>query len=160
MASEPTSKHNFGWLDYVAGVVFIVAVIAVAMLTFHHRTPTTTSSGSTTTNNTSKTALAELQDSGSTNAAGWDLIIYSDGSGKAGGTNFAAGTFAAGPLKQSLASTPLEAKYSCIRSVSFGTVQTLIYNGRSTVGVDCYVSANPEAGLSKNLRAAIKAARL
>ena len=70
-------------------------------------------------------------------------------------------TFNVTELKQALDSTdPAAFKDNCARSASFGTVETLIYNGKTTEGIDCYIETQPKTQLSIQLKAAIDKAGL
>lgn len=143
---------------------------------------------SSTYNNVAKTTntvtttggniLVEIKDSGSTNFAGWDLQVFTDGSGKvnlvpsgsttanpsisiSGNKKFPIKTFTADSLKQSLDSTDLSSFANhCFRSASFGSTETLIYNGKTTNGIDCYMTTNPNNPLTTSLSSALKKAGL
>ena len=105
--------------------------------------------------------LVEIRDLGSTNTKGWDLLIEKNGGGRVlGGNDFASNTFNVSQLKQSLDSTKLNADYNCIRSASFGSVETLTYKNKVTTGIDCYIRENPSTALSKDLAAALQKANL
>jgi len=103
----------------------------------------------------SVTVLAEIQDSGSTNTNGWYLNIFTNGGGKLtfsdlkklpgpmpANKEFSVNTFNASQLEKDLNSTNLSSSYNCGRSVSFGSIETLIYKGNAVVGIDCYIDDN------------------
>lgn len=119
-----------------------------------------------TTNSTSLSTLAEVTNSGSTNFAGWNLTIYSDGSGRlvcdsgpqlhkaCTSKTYGSSTFPAA-LKKDLANTRLSGYTSdCMSSVSFGSVDTLKYGNMRTSGIDCYAQTE-HTPLAKDLDAVL-----
>lgn len=110
-----------------------------------------------------KKLLVALKDSGSTNFTGWKLEIYTDGSAKLNcdtgpqlnksctSASFRSNTFFANRLSRDLAKIHLGTQYNCIRAVSFGSSESLIYGGKSITGIDCYFSTNSTSSLSKDI---------
>jgi len=144
-------------LRTVVGLSVLALVGAIAFASWRARH--TTSSHSTS----DLSSVVEIRDSGSTNFAGWDLVIYSNGDShlncysgpqlhtSCNASLYKTRTISIGTLQTDLATTQLSSQYDCIRSASFGTVETLVYKNRSITGIDCYFSANPNTPLSKDL---------
>jgi hypothetical protein len=148
-------------------IVSILAVVAVGLVAYgsytagHSKKPGSTSS--IVKKPAPKGLPVEIKDSGSTNTPAWGLLINNDGSGKATGKktkNFKAGTFRATQLKHALDSTKLDAQYGCVRSASFGSVMTVVYNSKTSEGIDCYMGSNPDTTLTMLLVEAIQKAEL
>lgn len=100
--------------------------------------------------------VMKLDDSGSTNTPGWQVSVYSDGSGqltsatrtplpgraKLQRRTFAPRTFDAKRLNYDLNHANLPAiRGHCLRSISFGSVETLTHDSKTVVGIDCYIDA-------------------
>lgn len=100
----------------------------------------------------------KLHNYGSTNFPGWQLTIFSDGSGELTSRTqprrpldtklsfkpeklvFRAHTFNARKLAFDLDHTNLSAiSGNCVRSASFGAPETLRHDSKTVVGIDCYV---------------------
>jgi hypothetical protein len=149
------NQKGFGVIE------MLLAIVAVGLLGFTswHVYHLKNSSGLSTSK---PTVLAEIKNSGSTNFTSWNLILYSDDSAyldcnngtqahrSCSNTSYRPRSFSS-DLQSDLAKAKLSSHYNCIRSVSFGTQETLIYKGRPTIGVDCYFSANPDSSLSKDI---------
>ena len=156
-ADMQRDSQGFGVAELVVFLA-VIGIVAIAGLYIWRQKPIRNDEKPAT-----KTLLATVVDSGSTNLAGWELAIYSDGSAQlhcdpsprlhnsCSSTTDKSDTNAANRLSSDLASTPLQPQYDCIRSVSFGSVQTLRYNGKSAIGIDCYLTENPSSSLSKDL---------
>lgn len=149
------NQHGFSIIE---GLLILIAVVILVFVGWYvwHRKNTNKHTGVMT-----KSLLIEMKDSGSTNSKGWDLLIYTDGSGKiVGSKDFATNTFNVSQLKQSLDTTKLNSQYSCTRSASFGSVETLIYSGKATVGIDCYMDSVSNSTLTNQLTNALQEAGL
>lgn len=111
--------------------------------------------------------LATIEDSGSTNASGWTIVVNTDGSGSysssseiPGATSesqgYKSGTFNAKSLTNALESTNLNSSYTgCIRSASFGTVKTLLWGSEKVTGIDCYMVKYNTSSLTQQLEGVI-----
>ncbi len=115
-----------------------------------------TSSSGSSISGAGKKVLFQIKDSGSTNTKGWYLIVYTDGSGTIGSKNFPAKTFDAVAIKQALDSTGLRSTYGCMRSASFGSIETLVYKSKKTTGFDCFLGNN--SPLAKNINIVLQKA--
>ena len=83
----------------------------------------------------------EIVNSGSTNTKPWDLVINTDGGGQVGSKHYPAGTFNTKQLVQDARRANLASEYSCARSTSFGSMETLKFDNKSVSGIDCYSDA-------------------
>lgn len=150
-------QQGFSILELVIVLLCISLLVITGLYIWHHTHPSS-SNGSAT-----KKSLVTLKDSGSTNFTGWSITIYSDGSAgldcdsgpqpnkSCTSTSYKPNTFPAGKLSSDLAKTNLDSDYNCIRSVSTGSTETLVYKSKSITGIDCYFSANPTSSLSKDI---------
>jgi hypothetical protein len=150
------NQKGFAVVEIVLTVLLLAAIgIAGYFVYKNHNTKASTASSTTTSgSNTTSPVAVEIQDSGSTNEVGWDLIINSDGGGKITDAPaqanksltpprnqaFRAKTFDVSSLEQSIDTTNLSSYIAVCRgaSASFGTSETLIYNGKSYGGIGCY----------------------
>jgi prepilin-type N-terminal cleavage/methylation domain-containing protein len=149
------NQQGFGAIEVLLVIIIIGVLGFIGWYVWHRNNISDNPKG------TGKSLLIEIKDLGSTNAKGWDLIIYTDGSGKVvGSKDFASSTFNASQLRQSLDSTKLNSQYSCIRSASFGSVEILTYKNKVYSGIDCYIRDNPNTALYKRLSTALQKANL
>lgn len=121
-----------------------------------------------------KTTIVEIKNSGSTNTAGWDLLILTDGSGSMTYTTsanthsvvpsdkeFSNKTFNVDLLKKNLDSADLGSFTGhCMHSVSFGSTETVIYSSKTIGSFDCYAATHPEASVVVAVDDALKTAGL
>jgi hypothetical protein len=140
--------------------ILLVCLLAVGVYVWHQQNLTA-----------NETVIVEIKNSGSTNFKGWDLSVYADGSARldcaspqlhysCSSASYGPSTFSATALSDDLSKTKLELRYNCIRSASFGSVETLIYKNTSITGIDCYFSANPDASLSRDVLSLLQEAHL
>jgi len=149
------NQKGFAVVEVVLTVLLLAVIGTTAYFVYkdHNTKASTASSTATSGSNTTSPVAVEIQDSGSTNDAGWDLKIFSDGSGKLdydsspnysrpapGNEAFKAKTFNVSLLEQSIDNTDLSSYIAVCRgaSASFGTSETLTYMGKSYGGIGCY----------------------
>jgi hypothetical protein len=149
-------KHDRGFA-LTEIILIIVTLLALGFISFifyhqlYRKTPQSTQAPT----------LFEIANSGSTNTAGWLLSVRTDGSGtlvcKLGthpackDTTYKPDTFPVISLSHSLATTTLKSyKNTCVYSPSFGSTDTLIYQGYHMDGIDCYVQ-NETTPLAQDL---------
>ncbi len=146
------NRKGFSALEFLFIFCIVGVIIGVSFWYFdHHQTIPT--QHKTVAQQTVITTLATIANSGSTNFAGWTITINSDGSGKlvcntttlkhssCVNNTYPPGAFPIASFQRDLADTNLSG-YSndCTYSASFGSVDTLTYDGKNTVGIDCYAS--------------------
>lgn len=149
-------QSGFGVLEGILILLFAIVVAALALRTWRqHQTRAQTPSPIS--------SLVDIKNAGSTNVAGWNLQIYSDGSASltcntksprgpaCHNTSYGPGTLPASALARDLTTAHLAAQYSCIRSASFGSVKTLTSKDMSSVGIDCYFAEHPDAALTQDI---------
>jgi hypothetical protein len=138
-------ESGFGLPEILVVISIVIVIVAGGWLVLQEQGQQGAGSGVT---------LVEITDAGSTNFTGWSLKLYTDGSGRltcdsgpqlnksCTSTSYRPGTFPAASLAHDLADTNLQSyKSACIASASFGSVETLIYNGKRTRGIDCYAES-------------------
>jgi len=117
----------------------------------------------------SQQTLVTIKNSGSTNSTGWSLDVYSDGSGKlhcssgphryqtCHDTSYKAGSFSVQTIPNDIANAHFNQRSNgCMRSVSFGTSETLVYNNESFNDFDCYMSENSTTALTMDVSAMLR----
>jgi hypothetical protein len=141
-ASDREKHRN---LLYVAGAALIIIIIAAITL-----------QNSIIVLNSSQIVL---NNSGSTNVAGWKLIINPDGSGNLvsqsghpinyGSKFYPAGTFPVSNLTAIIEQFGGASKIptgNCVKSASFGSTTTLSYNGSTSGDVSCITGMTALSG--------------
>lgn len=142
---------GFSVIEFVVGICIIFCIAFTGWYIIHHQSKPI--KNNPVSRARAVTALLTISNSGSTNFSGWTLTINTDGGGHLDcdsippkntpctTTTFVRGTFSVSALKRDLNNTNLSS-YSdaCEYSVSFGSIDTLTYSGKSTRGIDCYAS--------------------
>jgi peptidoglycan hydrolase-like protein with peptidoglycan-binding domain len=116
------------------------------------------------------TTSISITDSGSTNTAGFVLTINADGSGtlntsqshstQASIKQIPAGTLRYQTLKLDIEAVPdLLVQGQCAKSVSFGSTETIVYNGQKSGDVSCPSTASSSQSLSQEVSAIIAQAK-
>ena len=150
---------SYGW---ASAAVMTCSVALVGCADHESAAPTRT-----------RSLVMKLHNYGSTNFPGWQLFIYSDGSGELTSRTgprlphrpkpslkperlaFRAHTFSARKLAFDLDHTNLSSiNGNCLRSASFGAVETLSHDSKSVTGIDCYIDAG-QTPLARELRSIV-----
>jgi hypothetical protein len=156
------TKHRQGINKLVTiASILLVCLLAAGVYAWHQQSLTG-----------NKTVIVEIKNSGSTNFKGWDLYVYADGSAmvdcsaglqlhtSCSSASYGPSTFSANTLTSDLSKTKLDPQYTCIRSTSFGSTETLMYKNTSVSGIDCYFSTTPDASLSRDITPFLQKAHL
>jgi hypothetical protein len=101
-------------------------------------------------------AFAAIDQSGSTNTKGYAITIQADGSGAVlidgatSTTSFPVGTIDMGTFQNLLSSvgdvSKITAAGGCVKSASFGTRTTIVYNGKTSTDLQCVTQGSKPAG--------------
>jgi hypothetical protein len=150
-------KHLNKVLTIITGAIllFIVSAFTITKMAQEKAMPSNTPNSHDT--------LLVLRDSGSTNFPGYTITVKHDGSGTLtydsghGDTRpqfntqnktFSPQTFQIASIRQILSQIGTiknVPNHSCIKSISFGTVVTITYNGQTSGDISCIDSSDPQA---------------
>lgn len=150
IAGAPVHKRSYRRPLQVAGAlaggILLIFLLAIGIQLFansNQASPTPVATGS---------VLAIITNSGSTNTPGFTLTINKDGSGAITYTGqpgtfkhednrtFSAGTFQTQQLStilNKIHDVSTIPSHGCLKSISFGTVTTISYNGKTSSDLSC-----------------------
>lgn len=139
--------------------IALLVIVGIAIYIQHQQSTTATSSqpqGKRSTTN----LVATVNTSGSTNTSGYQLYIYDNGGATLTCANtrnysihctnkiYPAGTFQVQNLEKTLAKigdvSTVQPRSGCVKSVSFGTSQSITYNGKTSGDLSCIQSTDPQ----------------
>jgi len=115
------------------------------------------------------TSSITIKDSGSTNSAGFSLVINSDGSGTLNTDNthlasssikqIPSGTLDYQTLQRNIVVIPsMQWQTSCAKSVSFGTTEVIIYDGQTSSDITCPPNTQPYQDLLQTVNTSVSQA--